>query len=173
MRRAAAILAVLAFLAVPARASDGPKISLGYSFLKYLETDGGSAPVGAYFSGWGAGVTTIELDLAWHRKKEDLFVPTGGIGTGTLNTFTFLAGPRQALGGKGDQPYAHLLGGARLDRIAGESITSWGGAAGLGIDLGTGGGRAGTRLHLGVDFEMFFDDGENVKALRFTAGLTF
>jgi hypothetical protein len=166
------MLAVLAFLAVPARASEGPKISIGYAFLKYLETDGGSAPVGVYLEGWGAGKSTLELDLAWHRRKETAVL--GALSeTVTLNTFTFLAGPRQALGGKGDQPYVHLLGGARLDKISGESTTSWGGAAGLGIDLGTGGGRGGTRLHLGADFEMFFKDGDNVKALRLTAGLTF
>jgi hypothetical protein len=153
------MLAVLAFLAVPARASEGPKISIGYAFLKYLETDGGSAPVGVYLEGWGARKETAVLGALSE--------------TVTLNTFTFLAGPRQALGGKGDQPYVHLLGGARLDKISGESTTSWGGAAGLGIDLGTGGGRGGTRLHLGADFEMFFKDGDNVKALRLTAGLTF
>jgi hypothetical protein len=67
----------------------------------------------------------------------------------------------------------HLLGGARLDKIAGESNTSWGGAAGLGIDLGTGGSRGGPRFRLGADFEIFFKDGENVKAVRLTAGLTF
>ena len=90
-----------------------------------------------------------------------------------MNTFTFLGGPRLVLGGTNDQPYAHLLGGARLDKIAGRSNTRWGGAAGLGVDLGTGGRRGGTRFRLGADFEMFFESGQNVKALRLTAGLTF
>lgn len=168
VNRVAPTLAVLALLAAPASAADGPKLSLGYAFLQYLESGGGSAPIGAYLSGWGPGQTTFELDLAWHRDEK-----TVADASGTLNTFTFLGGPRAVLGGKNDQPYVHLLGGARLDRIAGTSTTSWGGAAGLGIDLGTGGGRGGTRIRLGADFEIFFNEGENVKALRFTAGLTF
>jgi hypothetical protein len=172
LKRAAQTLAVLGLLAAPAGAADGPKISLGYAFLQYLESGGGSAPLGAYLSGWGPGSTTFEVDLAWHQDKGQH--PSGDpTGSATLNTFTFLGGPRMILGGKNDQPYAHLLGGARLDKIAGSSSTRWGGAAGLGVDLGTGGGRGGTRFRLGADFEMFFESGQNVKALRLTAGLTF
>jgi hypothetical protein len=167
-RRAGQTLVVLGFLAAPAAAADGPKVSLGYAFLQSLESGGGNSSLGAYLSGWGPGHTTFELDLAWH--KDEMVVSHG---SGTLNTFTFLGGPRAILGGKNDQPYVHLLGGARLDKFAGTSSTSWGGAAGLGIDLGTGGGRGGTRFRLGADFEIFFNEGENVKALRLTAGLTF
>jgi hypothetical protein len=108
------------------------------------------------------------VDLAWH--KDELVVADA---SGTQNTFTFLGGPRFILGGKNDQPYAHLLGGARLDKLAGTSNTRWGGAAGLGVDLGTGGRSGGTRFRLGADFEMFFGSGRDVKALRLTAGLTF
>jgi hypothetical protein len=168
VKKAAQTLAVLGFLAATAAAEDGPKVSLGYAFLQYLESGGGSAPLGAYLSGWGPGHTTFEVDLAWHKDKHVV-----ADASATQNTFTFLGGPRVILGGRNDQPYAHLLGGARLDKIAGTSNTSWGGAAGLGIDLGTGGGRGGTRFRLGADFELFFKAGENVKALRLTAGLTF
>lgn len=168
VKRGAQTLAVLGFLAAPAAAADGPKVSLGYAFLQYLESGGGNAPLGAYLSGWGPGHTTFEVDLGWHKDKEE-----GADGSTNLNTFTFLGGPRVILGGKNDQPYVHLLGGARLDKIAGSSNTSWGGAAGLGVDLGTGGHPGGTRFRLGADFEMFFEAGENVKALRLTAGLTF
>jgi hypothetical protein len=168
VKRAAQLLGVLGFLAAPAAAEDGPKVSLGYAYLQYLESGGGSAPLGAYLSGWGPGHTTFEVDLAWHQDKQG-----AGDDRVTVNTFTFLGGPRVILGGRNDQPYVHLLGGARLDKFAGASNTSWGGAAGLGIDLGTGGRRGGTRIRLGADFEMFFKEGENVKALRLTAGLTF
>jgi hypothetical protein len=172
VKRAARILAVLGFLAAPAAAADGPKVSLGYAFLQYLESGGGNAPLGAYLSGWGPGHTTFELDLAWHQDKREQ--GSGDVMSSvTVNTFTFLGGPRVVLGGKNDQPYAHLLGGARLDKVAGASNTRWGGAAGLGIDLGTGGRSGGTRFRLGADFEMFFESGNNVKALRLTAGLTF
>lgn len=172
VKRAAQALAVLGILAAPAAAEDGPKVSLGYAFLQYLESGGGSAPLGAYLSGWGPGHTTFEVDLAWHKDKGE-YGSGDVIQSATLNTFTFLGGPRVILGGRNDQPYVHLLGGARLDKIAGSSNTSWGGAAGLGIDLGTGGRRGGTRIRLGADYEMFFKEGENVKALRLTAGLTF
>ena len=176
VKRAAQTLVVLGLLAAPAAAADGPKISLGYAFLQYLESGGGSAPLGAYLSGWGPGTTTFELDLGWHKDEQvsTVFCTLPCTDTSrTLNTFTFLGGPRIILGGKNDQPYTHLLGGARLDKFAGTSKTSWGGAAGLGVDLGTGGRRGGTRFRLGADFEMFFPSGGNVKALRLTAGLTF
>jgi len=162
MKRAVQALVVLSSFAAPAAAAEGPKLSLGYAYLKYLETGGGDAPLGAYLSGWGGGRTTLELDLAWHRDKE---------AETTLNTFTVLAGPRFAIG-RTDRPYFHLLGGARIDKVSGSSNTSWGGAGGLGIDLGTG-YRAAVQIRLGADFEIFWDHGENVKALRLTAGFTF
>lgn len=162
MRTSLLMLASFVCLAVTASAQDGPKISVGYAYLKYLETGGGDAPLGAYLSGWGSGRTTLELDLAWHRQKEE--------GT-TLNTFTVMAGPRFAIG-RTDRPYFHLLGGARIDKVSGSSNTSWGGAGGLGIDLGTG-YHASVQIRLGADFEIFFDQGENLKALRLTAGFTF
>ncbi|HSB61273.1 MAG TPA: hypothetical protein VLI67_06115 [Vicinamibacteria bacterium] len=163
LKRAVAALAVAASLAVPAAAADGPKISLGYAFLRYLEEGGGDAPLGVYLSGWGAGRGTFELDIARHRDTD---------GGAALNTFTVLGGPRAGFGGRSSHPYAHALGGLRHDRFAGGSNTSYGGAAGLGIDIGPGGG-AGTRLRLGADFEVFFEEGESLKALRLTAGFTF
>lgn len=162
MRRAVQALVFLLSFAAPVAAAEGPKLSLGYAYLKNLETNGADSPLGAYLSGWGAGRTTLELDLAWHRQKE---------AAATLNTFTVLAGPRFAVG-QTDRPYVHLLGGARIDKVAGRSSTSWGGAGGLGIDLGTG-YRAAVQVRLGADFEIFWEHGENRKALRLTAGLTF
>jgi hypothetical protein len=164
---ALAALGVAGAFTASASAAEGPKISLGYAFLRYLESGGRNVPAGAYLSGWGQGHTTLELDIGWHHDHED-----SEAGSVTLNTFTFLAGPRATLGGKNDKPYFHLLGGARYDRVEGLSNTSWGGAAGLGIDLGTG-SRSGPQIRLGADFEMFFESGENVKALRLTAGFTF
>jgi hypothetical protein len=68
------------------------------------------------------------------------------------------------------RPFLHLLGGLRYDSIAGDSNTAWGGQAGGGVDL-----RPSDRaaLRLGADFQLFFDNGENVKTLRPTAGFTF
>jgi hypothetical protein len=164
MRRAALALAVFASGAVPAAAADGPKVSLGYAYLRYLEEGGGNAPLGAYLSGWGAGRSTLELDLAWHRDRE------GGV---TLNRFTVLMGPRVEFGRQSDRPYVHVLGGLRHDRLSGSSDTNWGAAAGLGIDFGAGGRGGGAQLRLGADFEVFFEEGETLKALRLVAGFTF
>jgi hypothetical protein len=66
--------------------------------------------------------------------------------------------------------FLHVLGGARHDRIEGLSDTIWGGFAGGGLDLEVGEGLA---LRLGADFQMFFDEGEDVKTLRLGVGLTF
>jgi hypothetical protein len=163
MKRALLILAVLLFPAAVVRADEAPKLSLGYAFLQYLESGGGNAPLGAYLSGWSGSGTALEIDLAWHQDKQDAV---------TLNTFTVLAGLRKPFG-KRDRPYLQLLGGLRNDRVNGASSTSWGGAAGAGIDLATSGGKGGLHIRLGADYEMFFKNSENLKALRLTAGFTF
>ena len=163
MKKALLILAVLLFPAAVVRADEAPKLSLGYAFLQYLESGGGNAPLGAYLSGWSGSGTALEIDLAWHQKKAD------GV---KLNTFTVLAGVRKPFG-KRDRPYVHLLGGLRHDKVEDQSSTSWGGAAGAGIDLATSGGKGGLHIRLGADYEMFFKNSENLKALRLTAGLTF
>ena len=153
-----AVLAVLA-AAAPARADDA-HVSAGYSFLKYLEDDGGSAPLGAYLSFWSSQNTGLELDLGYHRDSED--------GGPTLNTFTVTAGPRFTASNDGNL-YLHVLGGLRHDSVEGFSNTAWGGLAGFGLDVPSG----SIALRLSADFEIFFDEGENVKALRLSAGITF
>jgi len=156
------ILAGLVSLATAAAAQDGAKMSLGYAYLKYLETDGGSTPTGAYLSVSGGGKTTLELDAGYHRESEE------GL---SLNTFTLMAGPRFSSASRGSaEPYLHLLGGVRHDRIEGESNTALGGMAGIGVDVGTSGSVA---IRLGADFQLFRDEGENLKTLRLNAGLTF
>jgi hypothetical protein len=141
-------------------------VSLGYSFAKYLETGAGTAPVGAFLALSGRKTLTLELDLGWQRDSETLFDESI-----TLNTFTAVAGPKVAFATEGAvKPFVHVLGGLRHDRIQGESNTAWGGFAGGGIDI-----KAGDRLsvRLGADFQMFFDQGENLKTLRLGVGLTF
>jgi hypothetical protein len=162
MRRTLLILVGLVGFAATASAQDGPKFSLGYAYLKTLESGGGSAPVGAYVSLSGAGATTLEIDGGYHRDKE------GGV---TLKTFTLTGGPRFAFGDRRSQgPFMHLLGGLRHDSVEGSGSTSYGGMAGVGVDLGT---AASVAVRLGADFQIFFNHGENVKTLRLIAGLTF
>lgn len=137
-------------------------MSIGYAYLKSLEEGGGSAPVGAYlaFAGRGSGLG-LALDLGYHGDSGRSV---------TLNTFTATLGPRINVPGEGFAPFVHVLGGLRYDRLEGESNTSWGGMAGGGLELGS---SDGTRIRLSADFQVFFDEGENLKTLRLAAGLTF
>jgi hypothetical protein len=135
--------------------------AIGYAYLRSLEEGGGSVPLGAFLSLHGTDSTTLAIDLGYHRDTE------GGI---TLQTFTATAGPRVASSGySGATPFLHVLGGIRYDRLDGEGNSSFGGIAGVGIDLRT----DGLGLRLGADFQIFFDEGENVKTLRLGVGLTF
>jgi hypothetical protein len=168
MKRFLPCFAGILALCVPAAATaEGPlQLSVGYSFVKYLEEGGGSAPLGAFLAFSGRDRLSFELDLGWQRDSEDAFEETI-----TLDTFTAVAGPRWGFGSSvAARPYVHLLGGVRHDRIEGESNTAWGGFAGAGVDLKTG-DRVAVRL--GADFQIFFDEGENLKTLRLGVGFTF
>ena len=162
MRRTLLILAGLVGAAAGASAQDGPKFSIGYAYLRSLDTGGGSSTVGAFVSFAGGGATALELDGGYHRDTR---------AGSTLETFTLTAGPRFAFSSRRNSaPFMHLLGGLRRDRFEGVSSTAWGGMTGLGIDINTAGRVA---LRLGADFQIFFDHGENVKSLRLGVGLTF
>lgn len=165
MRRTLLILAILSSLATATAAQDnGKRVSLGYAYLKYLVTDGGYNPTGAYLSLSGGGRTTVELDVGYHRNTDF-----------SINTFTLLAGPKFSPAAPGRaEPYLHLLGGVRHDTIripvVDDSNTALGGMAGAGVDV-----RASKKIgvRLGADFQIFIDEGENVQTLRLIAGLTF
>jgi hypothetical protein len=160
MLRSLSMLVGLVCLAATASAQQGPKLSLGYAYLKSLESGGRNAPVGAYLSLSGGGSTTLEFDGGYHRWS-------GGRG----KSFTVTGGPRFAFGNRRSSgAFMHLLGGLRHDSVSGASNTSYGGMAGVGTDLST---AASVALRLGADFEIFFRNGANVKALRLIAGLTF
>ncbi len=166
MRRVLLTVAGALAVAAPAAAEGPVAVSLGYSFVKYLETDAGSAPVGAFLAVSGRKNLTLELDLGWQHDSEELFGESF-----TLNTFTAVAGPKISFAtGGAVRPFVHVLGGLRHDTAEGESNTSWGGFAGGGIDV-----KAGEKVsvRLGADFQIFFDEGENLKTLRLGVGLTF
>jgi hypothetical protein len=166
VRRALLTVVGALVLAEPAAAEGPVQLSLGYSFVQYLEEDGGNAPVGAFLALSGRDGLSPELDLGWQRDSEELFDETF-----TLDTFTAVAGPRYAFATDGPvRPFLHVLGGLRHDRAEGESNTAWGGFAGGGIDIKAGESLA---IRLGADFQIFFDEGENLKTLRLGVGLTF
>jgi hypothetical protein len=162
MRKSLLMLASFVCLAATASAQNGPKISLGYAYLRSLETGGGSATVGAFVSLAGGGATALELDGGYHRDTRD---------GSKFETFTLTAGPRFAFSSRRNSaPFMHLLAGLRRVRFPGVSDNSWGGLAGLGIDVTT---ASRVALRLGADFEIFFPEGNNDKALRLGVGLTF
>lgn len=150
------VLAIVAAAAVPA-AADGNKLSLGYAYLKSLEDGGGSTPMGAFVNFAPGDDSGFELDLGFHRDSD-----------ADLNSFTGALGPRFSLGE--GSPFLHVMGAVLHERIPGHSNTAFGGMAGAGYDLGTGGSVS---LRLGADFQMFFDEGDNFKSLRLVVGLTF
>jgi len=164
--RAWAFLVFLAITATPAAAEEKrTRVSLGYAFSHYLEEGGGNAPVGAYFSVASAGRKVgFEADVAYHRDSEEIFGDTI-----VVNTLTAGVGPRFELGSGKARPFLHVLGALRHDRIEGESNTAFGGMAGVGVDIPA--GRVFVRL--GSDFQMFFDEGTNLKTLRLNAGISF
>lgn len=167
MKRFAVLAGALALAAPAVVSAEGPvKVSLGYSFAAYLEEGGGSAPLGAFLALSGRTGLTAELDLGWQRDSEDFFDETI-----TLNTFTFVAGPRYEFPTSGSvRPFLHALGGGRYDKIEDESNTAWGFFAGGGVDVMAGESVA---IRVGADYQMFFDEGENVKTLRLGVGITF
>jgi hypothetical protein len=149
--------------AAPAGAQDGPiRFSIGYAFLEYLEDEAGSTSLGFYASLASTRKVGFELDLGYHRESafED---------TVTVNTFTANLGPRFVLGSSNVRPFVHVLGGLRHDRIRDLSNTAWGGMTGGGIDIPLG----SVALRIGADFQIYFEDDDNVKTLRFNAGLSF
>jgi len=141
------------------------EVSLGYAFARYLEQGGGNAPLGAYLSLAGTKRVSPELDIGWQRDSETLFGEKI-----VINTFTATVGPRLRWETGRARPFLHALGGLRYDTAEGESITAWGSQTGVGLDLGLGESAA---LRLGADFQIFFDQGENIKTLRLLAGFTF
>ncbi len=163
LRKWAWLALLSVFVAAPAAAQDKKvRLSFGYAFSKYLEEGGGNTPLGAYLSIASIGRTVgIEADVAYHRDSEEFF---------TLNTVTVGLGPRFELGSAEAKPFFHALGALRYDRAEGESNTAFGGMTGGGVDIPLG-PRAFFRI--GADFQIFFDEGESLKTLRVTAGISF
>jgi len=157
-----ASLGSLALIAAPAHAQGRSiRTAIGYAFSGYLESGGGSAPLGAFVSVASTGKVGIEGDVAYHRDSES------GI---TLNTVILGVGPRFAPGSGTAQPFLHVLGGLRYDSAFGTSNTAPGGSAGIGADIPVG---SSMFLRLGADFQIFFDEGTNLKTLRLAAGIAF
>lgn len=159
---------ILILLPEPAEAQNNRfRVSMGYAFAQYLEDGGGSAPLGAYLSVASPGERVgIEADLAYHRDSEDLFFQTI-----VLHTVTVALGPRLESGDpEKTRSYFHLLGALRHDSVEGVTNTSYGGMAGLGADLPLG---SGIFVRAGADFQIFFDEGQNLKVFRLNAGLGF
>lgn len=161
-------VACLALLAAPAALAQErrTRFSIGYAFSQYLEEGGGNAPVGAYLSLASAGrKVRIAADAAYHRDSEDFLGESI-----VVHTVTAGVGPRFELGSGSAKPFLHVLGGLRYDSVEGESNTAFGGMSGLGVDIPA---ASNLYVRLGADFQIFFEQGEQLKTLRLAAGLSF
>ena len=160
-----ALPAVLA--AAPAAAQEeAVSVSFGYSGLRYLESRGGHSWIGFYGSVTSHGERLgFEADAAYHRDSQK----PSGIKV-VLNSLTAAAGPRFVFEYGDAKPYIHVLAGLRHDRIRGQSNTAFGGMVGGGVEI-----PAGSDLwwRLGGDFELYFDEVENLNTLRLIAGIVF
>jgi hypothetical protein len=165
MRFHLAVVLVLAGGGPLAAQSTRPRISLGYAYATYLEDGGGSAPFGAYLSVATASKNGVELEAAYHRDPETLFGRKF-----VLNTITAAVGPHAFLSSGSTRPYGHLLFALRHDSFAGAGNTSYGAMAGFGVDIPL---SPGVAVRAGTDFQLFLDNGDTLKALRFLAGFTF
>ena len=178
MRRIALTLVVLAAVtSVGSPATASPAVSFGYSWLKFLKTDAGSAPLGAYLSfASSQRAFGLEADVAYHRKKDEIVIlPPEGEDpvvseTRKLETYTASIGPRWGIAADDATHYVHLLASVRHDRFEGLSSTTFGLMTGAGIDIETGGGMD---FRLAADFQIYWDEGETLKSIRLSAGLTF
>lgn len=163
-----------ALVASPAQA----QTSIGYAYSHILEEGGEGTALGAYLSlASASGRPNIEFDLGYHRDSESL----GGV-SAAQNLFTAVIGPRFALdvGSEVVDPFLHVLGGGAMSylTVSGTgtdfdgSDTSFaaGGMIGGGADISA---APSLVLHLGVDLQVFYDEGESTKLLRLVAGLAF
>lgn len=167
MRKGLWFVLLMVVAAVPVSAQEKSlRGSAGYAFATYLEEGGGSAPFGLYLSvAQTEKQVGFDVDLGYHRDAEEFF------GTSiVLHTIIAGVGPRFTAQAEGAKPYFHVLGGLRYDRIEGESNTAAGGMMGGGVDVP---GGPTDYWRLGADFQIFFDEGENLKTLRVLVGLTF
>jgi len=167
MRKMMWFALLMALVAAPVAAQEkNIRCSVGYAFATYLEEGGGAAPLGLYASIASAGKQIgFDADVAYHRDAEEFF----GFSI-VLHTVTAMVGPQFEIASGNAKPFLHVLGGLRYDRIEGESNTSGGGMLGGGVDIP---GGPTDFWRLGADFQIFFDNGENLKTLRLTAGFTF
>ena len=175
MHRSVWLLPLALFVTTAAHAQESAapvqkpvRVGITYAFSAYLADNGGNAPVGFCVSVASTGPIGFEGEMAYHRDEEevDSFFYSE---TWVLHTLTVAAGPRFTSAGAKDQPFGHILFGMRYDTV--EDFDNWafGGEIGGGIDVATG----GVFLRLGADFQIFFDEGENVKTLRLTGGIAF
>lgn len=161
---------VMLLMAVPAAAEQkGARAAIGYTVANYLEEGGGSAPLGFFASVASTAPVAFEGELAYHRDSEELTFLSSTLSI-TLHTLTGMIGGRFQSDEPGAQPFGRILVGPRYDWIESSDNWSFGFDLGGGVDI-----AAGPRMfvRLGVDYQMFFDEGENVKILRVNAGLAF
>ena len=133
MKKVIWLALAIAILTCSAYAQDAPReeMSVGYSFLRLggtggVNQNGGNVSIAGNINSW----LGIVGDVGGYHSS-----PVGG----SVNTYTFLVGPRFSLRGERVTPFAQVLfGGAHLTAGAGgfsTSVTPFAISVGGGIDL--------------------------------------
>jgi Outer membrane protein beta-barrel domain len=166
MLRAALAMVVMAGSAF---AQEAPKadVSMGYSYLRLggsggLGQQGGAISMAGYFNNW----LGIAGDFGAYHASES---------GGSVNTFTFLAGPRIAANRKGSvSPFFQVLfGGAHLTASAAGlsgGVTPFAISAGTGVDLRI---SKHVALRPQLDYMPLRSGGETLSTVRGSFGVVF
>jgi outer membrane protein with beta-barrel domain len=168
MKKTVWLVVTIVFLAGPAFAEDFPRadVSVGYSFLRLGGTggtsqNGASASIAGNVNSWFGVVGDVG---GYHSS------PFGA----SLNTYSFLFGPRFSLRSKRVTPFVQVLfGGARLAAGAGgfsASVTPFVISAGGGIDLRM---SQHVALRPQLDYLNFRHGGQSGNAARASLGIVF
>ncbi|GAC1620694.1 MAG: hypothetical protein PVS2B2_18600 [Candidatus Acidiferrum sp.] len=169
MRKLMVAAGLLLASACASRAQDTPKVELstGYSFLR----EGGSGGVNAN----GATVSVAGNLNHWIGLVGDLGAYRASPSGASLNTYTFLVGPRFTYRKPaGIQPFVQVLaGGAHLTAAVGGfsgSTTAFAYSAGGGVDLGF---SRRISLRPQIDYIGIRSQGSTLNTARVSIGIVF
>jgi hypothetical protein len=150
-------------------AEKGARFSAGYAFADYLEEGVGTSGLGAYLAASSTAPIGPGGELSYHRYSEEYQTLYDDYSY-TLHSYVGMVGAHFNVTSESVDPFVHILFGARHDRSGDESNTALGGEVGGGVDVPAG---SSVFVRVGADFQMFFDNGEELKVFRFTAGIAF
>jgi len=155
-------IAILAFTAAPAAAQVKGDVSIGYSFLRFVDEE--NVPVGWNVSAAGRLNDFVSgiADFGGHYYFSDGLEWTahtfqGGVRVGARRTSAVI-------------PFAQVTFGGALAAEDNDAEFAWVFQPGAGVDIPIRPG--GPALRVQVDFPIYFRGGDGVNGFRFTAGIS-